>query len=271
MDGVSRIVPPMIGTPSNAHPAYDICNPMGTAPLLLVCDHATTIIPERYDGLGLDPAVLCRHVAWDIGAADVTRRLSSILDARAVLSRFSRLLIDPNRPPGHPTLVAEESDGIVVPGNRDLSRGEIDRRITEFHRPYHDAIEAQVADLGAGGPVPAVIAVHSFTPEMAGFQRPWHLGLLWNQDPRIRDGILDILRDDPTVVVGDNEPYTGRTHNYTVDRHGSDHGRPHISLEVRQDLIGTPSGADQWAARLGGILKQVIADPTLFTVRHYGG
>lgn len=252
------------------HLAYDLCNPTGTAPLLLVCDHATAIIPEDYEGLGLDPALLQRHVAWDIGAAEVARQLSSILDAPAVLTRFSRLLIDPNRPYDHPTLVAPESDGITVPGNQNLSPQDVEHRIEKFHRPYHDAIEAQLRRLCTGGRVPAVIAIHSFTPEMAGVQRPWQLGLLWNQDPRVRDGILSALRDDQSIIVGDNEPYTGRTHNYTVDRHGGDHGRPHISLEVRQDLIDTSSGAQSWARRLGGILEQVMADPELFAIRHYG-
>lgn len=257
-------------SPDGGPPAYEVCNPGGTAPLLLVCDHATPIIPERYERLGLDPTILHRHVAWDIGAADVARRLSAVLDAPAVLSRFSRLLIDPNRALDHPTLVIEESDGVVVPGNRNLPPTEIEHRVAHYYRPYHNAISTQLQTLRAGGRVPAVVAIHSFAPVMDGVQRPWHLGLLWNQDPRLRDALLRLMSDDPSVVVGDNEPYTGRTHNHTADSHGTDLGLPHISLEVRQDLIDTHHEAERWAERLGDLLRQVIADQSLFTIRHYG-
>jgi predicted N-formylglutamate amidohydrolase len=250
-------------------PAFEIHNPRATTPLLLVCDHAAAIIPERHGRLGLDPAVLRRHVAWDIGAADLARRLSQALDATAVLSRFSRLLIDPNRPLDHPTLVIAETDGVQVPANRDLARAEIEDRIARYHRPYHDAIEAQLRRLGAGGQVPVLIAVHSFTPVMEGVRRPWHVGLLWNRDPRLRDGLLEVLGDDPSVVVGDNEPYSGKTHNYTTDRHGGDAGLPHISLEVRQDLIDTHHETERWALFLGATLRQVIAGMSPFTIRHY--
>ena len=220
---MSDPLPPPFG---GEDPAFEICHPRAATPLLLVCDHAAAIIPQRYGRLGLDPAVLHRHVAWDIGAADLARRLSHALDATAVLSRFSRLLIDPNRPLDHPSLVIAESDGVQVPANRDLARAEIEDRIVRYHRPYHDAIDGQLQRLGAGGRVPVLIAVHSFTPVMEGVPRPWHVGLLWNRDPRLRDGLLEALGDDPSVVVGDNEPYSGKTHNNTTDRHRGDAGRP---------------------------------------------
>ncbi len=261
---------PSLSSPGGEDPAFEICNPRATVPVLLVCDHATAIIPERYERLGLDPTILHRHVAWDIGAADLARRLAHVLGATAVLSRFSRLLIDPNRSLDHLTLVPAESDGVLVPANRDLPRTEIEDRIARYHRPYHDAIEAQLKRLGAGGQVSALVAVHSFTPVMEGVERPWHVGLLWNRDPRLRDGLLKVLDGDPSVVVGDNEPYTGKTHNYTADRHGSDAGLPHISLELRQDLIDTHHEAEHWANFLSGKLKQVIANLSPFTIRHYG-
>ncbi len=256
--------------PGDENPSFEICNPQADTPLLLVCDHASAHIPDNYERLSLDPTILHRHVAWDIGAADVARRLAKALTATAVLSRFSRLLIDANRALDHPTLVMAESDGVQVPGNHNLPGAELENRIDKFHRPYHSAIESQLHRLRANGQVPVLIAVHSFTPVMDGFQRPWHLGLLWNRDPRLRDGLLKVLGGDPTVVVGDNEPYTGQTHNYTADRHGSDLGLPHISLELRQDLIDTHHEAERWAGFLSDKLRQVIAEQSPFTIHNYG-
>jgi predicted N-formylglutamate amidohydrolase len=249
---------------------YEIFNPGGSARLLLVCDHATAIIPQHYDRLGLDTTILHRHVAWDIGAADVTRRVARALDATAVLSRFSRLLIDPNRPLDHPTLVVAESDGMAIPGNRDLRPDEVERRVGQYYRPYHQAIREQMARLRENGGTPAFVAIHSFTPAMNGFRRPWHIGLLWNQDPRMRDLFLAAFENDSSVVIGDNEPYTGQTHNHTADTYGTDAGLPHISIEFRQDLIDTPGEADRWAALLTEKLAQMLTDDSLFAIEHYG-
>ena len=249
---------------------FEVFNPGGSARLLLVCDHATAIIPEKYERLGLDPTILHRHVAWDIGAADVTRRIARALDASAVLSRFSRLLIDPNRSLDHPTLVVEESDGVEVPGNRGLPTEEVERRAAQFYHPYHDAVRGQMERLRADGGIPAFVAIHSFTPVMEGFRRPWHMGLLWNRDPRMRDALLKAFETESAVVVGDNEPYTGQTHNYTADTYGTEAGLPHVSIEFRQDLIDTHHEAQRWAELLADKLAQILADDSLFAVKHYG-
>lgn len=242
-------------------PAYSILNPQGRAPVLLVCDHASRALPRRYGDLGLDPAELYRHIAWDIGAADVTRRLCEMLDAPAVLSGFSRLLVDCNRKTDDPTFICQVSDGTVVPGNRGLAPDEIAGRIDAFHAPYHRAIERTLADMRARVAAPALFSIHSFTPVMRGFERPWHVGVLWNRDPRLAVPLMRILRDDPTLVVGDNEPYSGKTEvGYTMVRHGARAGLPHVLLEIRQDLIDTHHGADAWAMRIGRAIQRLMAD-----------
>jgi predicted N-formylglutamate amidohydrolase len=255
---------------SHADPPFEVFNADGSAALLLVCDHATAIIPDAYQGLGLNSETLDQHVAWDIGAADVARQVATALDATAVLSRFSRLLIDPNRAIDSPDLVVSQSDGVLIPGNQGLTAEGVQDRIAEFYGPYHDAIGAEMNRLQKRECVPAVIAIHSFTPVMHDVERPWHIGLLWNQDPRLRDALIAGFEDQSAVVIGDNEPYTGRTHNYTVDTYGSDTGLPHISIEFRQDLVATESGVDHWASLLTEKLSPILADRALFSVRHYG-
>ena len=193
-------------------------NPEGRAPLLLLCDHASAFIPAALDRLGLDGAELARHIAWDIGAAEVTRELARLLNARALLSHFSRLIVDPNRWPDDPTLVPQISDGTVVPGNRDLGAEAIEVRMATFYRPYHEAIEAEIERRLAAGETPAVVSVHSFTPVMRGGERPWQVGVLWQEDARLPVPMIARLRDRG-LVVGDNEPYSarGRARAYTGD------------------------------------------------------
>jgi predicted N-formylglutamate amidohydrolase len=249
---------------------YEIINPGGSARVLLVCDHATAIIPDHYERLGLDPTILHRHVAWDIGAADVTRRVAVALDATAVLSRFSRLLIDPNRALDHPTLVVAESDGVTIPGNRDLADSEINKRVEKYYHPYHQTIADQMKRLRANSGIPALVAIHSFTPVMAGFRRPWHIGLLWNKDPRMRDALMAAFESEPEIVIGDNEPYSGQTFNHTADTYGSEVGLPNISIEFRQDLIGTHHEAERWANLLAEKLQRILAEDSLFAIECFG-
>ncbi len=248
---------------------FELVNPGGRAPVLLVCDHATRFIPRSLDSLGLDEAALSRHIAWDIGIADVTRHLAERLDAPAMFSHFSRLIVDPNRQLDNPTLVPELSDGTVVPGNRGLDEAERARRIATFFRPYHDAIAAQLDSMMAGGKPPALISMHSFTPIMHGLQRPWEIGILWNRDPRLPVPLMERLRAGG-LNVGDNEPYSGADgHGYTQHTHGDRRGLANVLIEVRQDLIDTQHGAADWAGRLGAALEEVLRDPALFRVEHY--
>jgi len=246
---------------------YEVFNEAGSAPILLVCDHAAHFLPRAVGTLGLSEAELSRHIAWDIGIAEVTRALATRLDAPAVLSHFSRLLIDPNRALDDPTLIPRLSDGVIVPGNCDLSPAARQARIDGFHRPYHRAIGRLLDDMIARGPAPAVISMHSFTPVMKGAERPWQVCVLWNQDPRIPIPLLAGLRGQG-LCVGDNEPYSGRDgHGYTLHVQAEPRGLANVLIELRQDLIDTRHGAGAWADRLGQALAAVLADPCMHEAR----
>ncbi len=244
--------------------AFELINPEGAAQVLLLCDHASNRIPAPWGSLGLDEGQVCRHIAWDIGAAEVTRILSERLDAPAVLSRFSRLLVDPNRQPDVESLIPEEVDGVTIPGNQDLTDLERERRLAAFHRPYHQAIEETLIRMEARGPGPAIISMHSFTPVMEGVERPWQIAILWNADPRMPVPLMENLRAQG-LTVGDNEPYSGRhIHGYTLQHHADPRGAANVLIEVRQDLIDTRHGAAEWADVLEGALLPILADPRVF-------
>ncbi len=244
-------------------PAFARINGTGRSPILLACDHASPAVPGEYGTLGLDPTMFHRHIAYDIGAAELTRALSEQLDARAVLATFTRLLIDPNRAEDDPTLIVKVSDGVFVPGNQTLDADEIERRLSRYHRPYHKALEAELAVLRGRHDVPLFIGIHSFTPIMEGFERPWEVGVLWNRDARLADALLERLEREPGLCVGRNEPYSGRIAGYSMDRHGGRTGLPHAVVELRQDLIDTHHGVARWAGRLARVLTDVLDDSRL--------
>lgn len=237
---------------------------------LLLCDHASNRIPAELGDLGMKAEELDRHIAYDIGAAAVTRRLAARLDAPAVLSRFSRLVIDPNRGPDDPTLIMRLSDGAVVPGNARIGQTEIARRVQRYYAPYDQAISDAIAAALAEGTPPAIVSIHSFTPTWRGIARPWHAGILWDRDPRLAPPLIEALSADSTLTVGDNEPYSGQLHGDTMHRHGTKRGFAHALIEIRQDLIADTSGAEAWADRLAGILDSLAGRPGLNEIRHYG-
>jgi len=240
---------------------FEIINPTGSAPFVLICDHASRRLPEGYGTLGLDESALMRHIGWDIGAADVTRRLSARFNATAIFSGFSRLLIDCNRAPDDPTLVCRVSDGTVVPGNRQVDQAERAQRLERFHAPYHQAIAAHLDQRLARGEVPAIVSIHSFTPVMKSVVRPWHVGILWDADPRLPVPLMGALAAQGDIVVGDNEPYSGKTETgYSIRIHGADRGLPHVLVELRQDLIDTHQGAAAWSERFARALEGALAD-----------
>ena len=247
---------------------FENIRPEASAPVVLVCDHASCFIPRALGSLGLDETELARHIAWDIGAAEVTRRLSGLLDAPAVISHFSRLVIDPNRRPGHETSIPRESDGVAVPGNRELDEREQTARFETFFKPYQEAIGECLAERQKiCGVNPVLISLHSFTPVMNGVERPWKVGVLWNEDPRLPKPLIDRLRASG-VVVGDNEPYSGRTHfGYTTQTHADARGFANVLIEIRQDLIDTHHGAREWAGLLGRVLKETLKNPELYTAK----
>jgi predicted N-formylglutamate amidohydrolase len=226
--------------------------------LLILCDHAENTIPEPYANLGLRSEDLNRHIAYDLGAAPVAERLAELLGAPALLSRFSRLLIDPNRGLDDPTLIMQISDGLVVPGNAGLDEAAVAARVARYYAPYHQAIERAIdAGIAAGKP-PAVVSVHSFTQAWKGVPRPWSVGVLWDTDPRLALPLLEGFRAIPGIVVGDNAPYTGQLKGDTLYRHGTRRGLAHALIEVRQDLILGPEGQAEWATRLAEVLRKVM-------------
>jgi predicted N-formylglutamate amidohydrolase len=238
--------------------------------LLLICDHAENRVPPEYGDLGLPPSEFRRHIAFDPGAAAVTRGLAAALNAPAVLSTFSRLLIDPNRGADDPTLIMRLSDGAVLPGNAKVDEAERARRIARFYAPYHAAIEAAIDQAMATGVVPAIFSVHSFTPVWRGVPRPWHVGILWDTDPRLAVPVIDALRADAALIVGDNEPYAGALRNDTMYQHATRRGLAHALIEVRQDLIADDVGVAKWTARIAGILALLNRDPSIHRVERYG-
>jgi len=240
---------------------FDTVNPNGKAPVLLLCDHASNAMPPRYKGLGLAAADLERHIAYDIGAGGVTRHLAKLLDAPALLGRWSRLLIDLNRDPNDPSSMPEVSDETPIPGNRNMPPAERTARIARYFTPYHRAIEERLQAFHKRLVVPCVIAVHSFTPQMNGGEpRPWHAGILWDKDPRLARPLLNTLRPQRDIEVGDNEPYSARNPvGYTMAHHGTRTGLPHASIEIRQDQIADAAGQKAWAERLSRALKPLVA------------
>jgi predicted N-formylglutamate amidohydrolase len=240
------------------------------AALLILCDHAGNALPPTYGTLGLPRSELGRHIAYDPGAAAVTRSLAKALGAKAVLSRYSRLLIDCNRGEDDPTLIMRISDGSVIPGNAAVNEEERQRRIGAFHAPYHAAIGAAIDSRLASGTVPILLSIHSFTPAWRGTARPWHAGILWDADPRLAVPLVDHLRAMPRLIVGDNEPYDGALANDTLYRHGTRRGLAHALIEIRQDLIADDRGVDAWSSRLAAVVAGLMADSELHQIRHYG-
>jgi predicted N-formylglutamate amidohydrolase len=241
-------------------PFEHIPEPSGSrAGVLLVCDHAANAVPDGYGTLGLGPELLATHIAYDIGAAAVTRDLAVRFTSGAILGRWSRLLIDLNRGPDDPTLVMKLSDGSIIPGNRDAGPDEIARRLRDFHAPYHAAIAAGIARIEADGRVPALISIHSFTPVWKGCKRKWDAAVLSDRDRRLADPLIARL-GEAGFAVGDNEPYSGALEGDTLNRHGTRRGLPHVLIEIRQDRIGNPDHARAFAARLEPILRAALAD-----------
>jgi predicted N-formylglutamate amidohydrolase len=250
-------------------PPVEVLNREGKARLLLVCDHASRAIPKAMIDLRLDRAHFDRHIAYDSGAADVTRLLSKRLDATAVLAGYSRLLVDCNRPPGDPTMMPEQSDGVPIPANIGLRPDDVTARMDAFYWPYHRAIAAEIVRLRHTGTPPAIFAVHSFTPSLGGVERYWDVGVLWDRDPRLAQPLLAALGTIPGLTVGDNQPYSGRDVAYTIDVHGAAAGHAYCAVEIRQDLIGTAEGTARWADILTRALEPILADDGIYRVEHY--
>ena len=237
---------------------FEILEGDAAAGIVLLCDHAGNAFPDGYGTLGVAPKDLERHIAYDIGARGVTCRLAAALGAPALLTRYSRLLIDPNRGIDDPTLVMRLSDGAIVPGNRSLPPDEREKRIRRFYEPYHAAIDGVIDQCLAAGRTPVLVSVHSFTQGWKGRARPWHAGVLWDKDDRLAPPLISALRAERGLVIGDNEPYAGHLRGDTMWRHGTKRGLAHAIIEIRQDLVRDARGEAAWADRLARIVRQLL-------------
>lgn len=242
-------------------PAFELVNSYGGSNTVLICDHAGNRIPQRLGNLGLGPSLLMDHIAWDSGAAAFARFLSELLDAPLVLSAYSRLVIDCNRPLESPEFIAEESAGTEVPGNRGLTSLQRRRRIDEVFMPYHRAIGAL---LDARSERPSLLpSIHSFAENFGGVRRPWSIGVANRRDRRLADCLIRALRDSDIGPAGDNEPYgIEEAYDFSLPTHGERRGIAHAMIEIRQDGLRNPSDARRWAEHLAAASRRAELLPT---------
>jgi len=235
-------------------------NTSGRSPFLFTSDHYGRLIPKVLGDLGLPENELVRHIAWDIGIAGTAERLSKLLDAHLIAQRYSRLVIDCNRPPRAASSIPILSEATTIPGNEGLSREDAEIRRREIFDPYHRRID-EIIDQRAHDKRPTLLlSLHSFTPVYTGVARPWHIGTLYHRDRTLPPLLLQALRAEGDLVVGDNEPYAvNEETDYTIPVHGEARGLVTTGIEIRQDLIADDSGQQQWAERLARILGEIAA------------
>jgi len=244
---------------ANEPQPFAIRNPEATAPILLVCDHASRRFPGSLGTMGLDPAAQRCHLALDIGAGPLTEKLAESLGVTAVLCQYSRLIVDCNRQLMDPGAFLEFGDGVVVTGNRNLHQAEKDARANEIYWPYHKAIDGQIKRLRHENINPVLVSLHSFTPVMNGESRTWEMGVLWDQDRVTAEIFVQDLRE-AGYLVGDNEPYSGKApQDFTIDHHAEEICLPHVGIEIRQDLIHHDDGVDAVAAVMHKVIASIPA------------
>ncbi|WP_439103401.1 N-formylglutamate amidohydrolase [Celeribacter marinus] len=251
---------------------FEIIGPARSGRWLITCDHASNRVPDEIGptssgDLGISPADMARHIAYDVGARGVTIELARLLDSPAIATDFSRLVIDPNRGMDDPTLVRKIYDGSIIPANRHADAAEIERRLNAYYRPYHDAYET----LASRQNDTVVVAIHSFTPQLKSRpRRPWQLGVLSAYDKRLTDPLIAAMESDPALLaeadrigerlcIGDNEPYDGSLPGDAIDQHALHKGRLNALIELRSDLIETPDAQRRWAGLLAPILRTTLA------------
>ncbi len=241
--------------------SYTVIPGRADARLIVLCDHAGNAFPPGYGTLGLAPSQLERHIAYDIGAGAVTRRIAAAFNAPAVLTHFSRLLIDPNRGLDDPTLIMRLSDGAVIDGNRHLDAAERSKRVERYYLPYHRAITDIIDRCLASGEAPIIVSVHSFTESWKGVPRPWHVGILWDRDDRLARPMIEAFAADGQLIVGDNQPYKGSLDGDCLHQHATSRGLVNALIEYRQDLIRDEVGQAAWAYRTINILATLLGRP----------
>lgn len=240
------------------HDAFEIIDGDFSHGLLLLADHASAHMPGKYENLGLDHEQLARHIAYDIGVDEFTTKLANKLNAPAILGRFSRLLIDPNRGLTDPTLVMRVADGNIIPGNKTIDEAGKNQRIEEFYKPYDTAVDQLISTFDEYKVKPSLFSIHSFTPLWRGHKRATEVGLLWNQERELTSRIVEALKQNTKYVVHENQPYSGGLVGDTMDRHGLNKGLEHSLLELRQDYVATSTGVDEWVEIFANILPQVV-------------
>ena len=241
-------------------PPYTLERRNARSAYLLVSDHAGCALPAALGDLGVSEVERRRHIGWDIGVAEVGRRLSARLDALLILQSYSRLVIDCNRAPGSPQSILTRSERTDIPGNADLSAQDAAARATEIFQPYHGRIAAELDARAAAGRASVLVLLHSFTPVYLDSARHWHAGVLYDRDARLGRALLALLRAEPGLEVGDNQPYAASAAtDYTLTTHGEQRGLPYVEVELRQDLIADADGQDAWAERLARLLPQACA------------
>ena len=249
-------------------PPFRLRNENGVSPFLFVVDHAGRLIPRALGDLGVSEAERARHIGWDIGIATVAELVADALDATLIEQVYSRLVIDCNRSPGSPTSIPGVSELTAIPGNVNLSAAQKATREREIFRPYHDAITAALDARHNAGRATALVSLHSFTPVFKGAARHWHIGIMYNRDPRFAHILMKLLATEPELIIGNNEPYsvTDET-DYTIPVHGEKRGLHHVAIELRQDLIEGVKGQREWAERLARLLplayQEIVAAATL--------
>lgn len=237
-------------------PPVEILNEAGASEIVLVCEHASNHMPSEYNNLGVSPEDLTRHIAWDIGAAEVTRGLAEALDAPAFLGTYSRLLVDLNRPFGCQSSMPVRSEATDIPGNIGLSTEECERRRQAIFDPFHAVIATHLDRRTTQGRHTRLVTIHSFTPVFLGVTRPWHGGILFDRSRRFAEAVISGLSHDSMLNIAANQPYgIHRDEDYAVPIYGTDRGLPAILVEIRNDLISNVQGVEQWVVRLADVLR----------------
>jgi predicted N-formylglutamate amidohydrolase len=237
-------------------PAVDVRE--GRGPFVVVCEHASNLVPAALGTLGLSPDHLERHIAWDPGAAAVAEGLAGRLGGDLVLQRYSRLAVDCNRAPDLGEAIPARSEDTEIPGNVGLDEAERAARLSSVWAPFHDALERLLDRRRAAGRPTILVTVHTFTPVYRGVARPLHVGIISTGERMLADALLAALRRDGDLIVGDNEPYSPKDNvDYTIRRHGFDRGLPHAMIEIRNDLVDDEEGQKEWAALLARELAAI--------------
>lgn len=254
--------------PGHDGDTVEILNPDGPFPCLILCDHAASALPADYDGLGLTPEDLNKHIGIDIGIADVVRTLSDRLGAPALLTRHSRLLVDCNRWTEDPRLMLAESDGIAVPGNVGITGAERRHRLDAYYWPYHAAVAEAMRRLRARHRFPLLLSLHSCTRRLGAEFRKWDAGTIWHESDSLADALVAALRQEQGLLIGDNEPYSGKGGTFTIDYHSWGTGVPACGLEIVNDHLRAPQDQARWVARIETALKTMAAASETIWRRH---